>query len=166
MRRLRQAMLAGVMFVLAACESPNINPPTVLPEASTCSAPVAVQAWAAPSVSSSGSVTVFGTTTAPDGVTVRAVYVGGMPVTETDFNFRSWQVVIGADRLAALAHDGSAALAVVALTSDGCAELATPVLVRVGSTDGGAVDVVHLDGSGDGHSDKDAAPSSSDAHPG
>jgi hypothetical protein len=103
---------------------------------------------------SDGSVTVYGTTQFPgDGgssgeLAVRDVYVAGVEVVEGSgsFNFRTWSVSIGHDRLVALAADaGTAALPVVVYLYGGCieqlpasAEPVVPVVpVEGGTSDAG-----------------------------
>ncbi len=71
----------------------------------------------------SGPFHFYGTTTAPESITVRAIYVGSSPVTRSEFNYRSWTVALDLDELKALAVDGVASVPVVAFTSEGCQAL-------------------------------------------
>lgn len=80
---------------------------------------------------------VFGTASTGPGVTVRAIFVAGVDVPLTNFNFRGWSVDLNADLVTSLAHGAIAQIPVVAYTSDGCATLPSPLVVRV-AVDGGA----------------------------
>ena len=83
---------------------------------------------------------------------MRAIYVAGVPVQPSDFNFRSWSVTIGGDRLAALAQAQRAALTVIAFTSAGCAELAMSVSIDLANHDGGNDGLAETDGPDDASS--------------
>jgi len=124
-------------------------------------AEAAIQAHAG-SVQADGSVTVYGTVQFSDSnaeLTVRAVYVAGVPVTQTstDFNFRTWSVAVPQDRIAALAAGTDrAALPVVAYLFGGCV-VNLPAndepVVPVSSSDGGDAGGGGVDGSVDAPAD-------------
>jgi hypothetical protein len=138
--------LAGGALLLAFASGCPTTTTTELPDASSCSARVTLNAWAGPAVDAPGGVTVYGSATAPNGVTVRAVVVAGIRVKQgaDDFNFQSWKVDVPADRLQVFTRDGEATLPVVAFTSDGCAEPTTAVTVSLSDAgipedDGGGI---------------------------
>lgn len=154
---LRRLVAPITLLWLSGCPSPGLDPGTSIPDASRCTAPVTLQAWAAGRTDSSGAVVVFGTAVAPDGVTIRSIYVAGAAVQETDFNFRSWTLAVTADRVNAIARNGRAAISVIAYTSAGCTQLPNPIVVQVAPTDAAtfpdARDAQVRDGATDGPTD-------------
>ena len=115
-------LLIAMALIVAGCYQPEDGKVTYDEEMGSCSIDVGLTARAESDPTESP-VNIFGTTNAPDGVTIRAIYVGGTMVPRTEYNYRSWTVSLNLDLLKALAVDGEALIPVVAITSSGCQEL-------------------------------------------
>jgi hypothetical protein len=131
MRRL----LIGAAVALMSCEPSGDEG---LPSG-PCVEDVNLRAYVDQAPTSTGAW-VFGETSAPAGVTVRAVHVAGKLVPLSDFNYRGFQFHVPQQLLEAAAVDGLATLSVVAYTSTGCDDLqeGERPQVRVGGGEAGA----------------------------
>lgn len=134
--RMRDLIALSICPSIVACHGTDENPS--LPSG-PCTEDVALAAFADSTDTSSG-VRVFGASSAPAGVTVRAVHVAGEPVPLSAFNYRGWQVDLSQSLLQALAVDGIASLSVIAFTNTGCEALSetSEPKVRVVQTDASA----------------------------
>jgi len=124
----RILLLGVVTFGISACNAANEE----LPGSNQCTDEIGLEAWSSPRPNSDGSIDVSGIVRAPDGITVRSVYVANVPVVRTEFNYRAWSVTISSEQAASLLREGTALLEVVAFASTSCAELADPLVVRSG----------------------------------
>ena len=127
------------LCIAASCR-PEEDLVTPLPSDTACEEDIGLTASTAEKTRSDGSVAVFGTVNARDGVTVRSLYVAESPVAAKEFNYRVWDVTVPADQVAAHTRQGVATLAVIAYTSTGCATLKPPLKITVeeGTAGGGA----------------------------
>jgi hypothetical protein len=124
----RILLLGLATACMFACNAANEE----LPDSNQCTSEVRLEAWSSPKANSDGSIDVSGMARAPDGVTVRAIYVANVPVVRTEFNYRAWSVTLTSEQVASLQRDGTSLLEVVAFSSTGCAELSAPLVVRLG----------------------------------
>ena len=102
---------------VAACENELPTSDAAL----ECTLDIGLQANA--SALSNGVVTIYGTSSAPQGISVQSIFVASQPVAQSQFNFRSFTVQIPLDVLRAYEQDGVATLPVIAYTSGGCSEI-------------------------------------------
>jgi hypothetical protein len=133
--KITRPLLVGAALALASCDRSDDDALSGGP----CLDDVNLRAYVDAGPTATGA-RVFGETSAPPGVTVRAVHIAGKLVPPSDFNYRGFQFDVPQDLLEAAAVDGVAALSVVAYTSAGCEELAEDERPRVmiDRGDGGA----------------------------
>jgi hypothetical protein len=129
-------ILAAVTLLACAKDRDPLYDP--LPDAGNCNTEIHLEAWSQETTLPNGSIEIVGTTRAPVGMTVRAIYVAAVRVPLTEHNYRAWSVRIPADHVSSATREGVATLNVIAFTSDGgCTTLPSPVLVRVDDDDAG-----------------------------
>ena len=100
------------------------------PTDTECNFDVGLAAMSNPSPES-GPFRFYGTTNAPNDVTVRAIYIGSTKAKKDEFNYRAWTADVDMAQLKALAVDGVASVPVVAFTSAGCQSLAEDEMPRI-----------------------------------
>jgi hypothetical protein len=132
MKRLTQASLI-VLALATACRGDDADNKAGA-AAEPCAEGSLLAAYTAGVAGPQGAI-VHGHAFAPEGVTVRAVYVADVRVSRAEFNYRVWSVEMPPVTLLALARDGFASVPVRAYTSLGCTELPPDSRPRIDISD-------------------------------